>query len=50
MHQNFLQWRIKNVKEDQKLIDINSNEPPLYPFGVLVNKCSGSCNNIPYAK
>ena len=31
---------------------INSDEPSLYPYSILVNKCSGSCNNInnPYAK
>ena len=33
-------------------ININSNEPLLYPYSVLVNKCRGSCNDInnPYAK
>ena len=33
-------------------IDINNNEPVFYPFSIIVNKCSGSCNNInhPYAK
>ena len=32
-------------------ISINSNEPSFYPYSVLVNKYSGSCNNIndPYA-
>ena len=29
-----------------KIIDINNNEPTFYPFGISVNKCSGSCNNI----
>ena len=35
-----------------KVIDINSNNPILYPFSIKINKCSGSCNNInnPYAK
>ena len=33
-------------------MNINSNEPLFYPYRILVNKCSGSCNNIndPYAK
>ena len=33
-------------------ININSNEPSFYPYSILVNKCSGSCNNIndPYVK
>ena len=29
-----------------KIIDINNNEPTLYPFSISVNKCSGSYNNI----
>ena len=35
-----------------QIIDINSNEPLIYPYSVKINKCSGSCNNIndPYAK
>ena len=34
------------------MLNINSNEPLFYPDSVLVNKCSGSCNdmNNPYAK
>ena len=34
------------------IVDINSNNPILYPFSVKINKCSGNCNNIndPYAK
>ena len=34
-----------------EVINVNSNEPIFYPYSVLVNKCSGSCNNIndPYA-
>ena len=35
-----------------EIININSNEPSLYPYRIKINKCSGSCNNIndPYAK
>ena len=33
-----------------KIIDVNNNEPVFYPFSIRVNKCSGSCNNDPYAK
>ena len=35
-----------------KTVDINSNNPILYPFSIKINKCSGSCINInnPYAK
>ena len=35
-----------------EVININSNESLFYPYSILVNKCSGSCNNIndPFAK
>ena len=35
-----------------EMVNINSNKPSFYPYSILVNKCSGSCNNIndPYAK
>ena len=35
-----------------EVLNINSNETSFYPYSILVNKCSGSCNNIndPYAK
>ena len=26
-------------------ININSKETSFYPYSILVNKCSGSCNN-----
>ena len=29
-----------------KIININSNKPSFYPYSILVNKCSGSYNNI----
>ena len=34
------------------MINVNSNEPVFYPFGIKTSKCSGSCNNIndPYPK
>ena len=33
-------------------MNTNSNEPLFYPYSVLINKCSGSCNDMdnPYAK
>ena len=35
-----------------EIININSNEPLLYPCSIKIHKCSGSCNNIndPYSK
>ena len=42
----------QECKVRPETININSNEPLLYPYSVLVNKCRGSCNDInnPYAK
>ena len=44
---NNQEWKVR-----PEIININSNEPLLYPYSILVNKCSGSCNNIndPFAK
>ena len=35
-----------------EIINLNDNEPVIYPFSIKTSKCSGSCNNIndPYAK
>ena len=35
-----------------KIVDVNANEPVYYPYIVLINKFSGSCNDIndPFAK
>ena len=34
------------------IININSNKPSFYLDSIIINKCSGSCNNInsPYGK
>ena len=29
-----------------EIINVNSNEPVLYPFSIKTSKCSDSCNNI----
>ena len=36
----------KDFKKWPEIININSNEPSFYPYSILVNKCSGSCDNI----
>ena len=33
-------------KVSPEIINVNSNEPVFYPFGIKTSKCSGSCNNI----
>ena len=43
---------MEKVKIRPEIININSNEPFFYSYSILVNKCSGTCNNIndPYSK
>ena len=35
-----------------EIINLNTNEPMFYPYGIKINRCKGSCNTInnPYAK
>ena len=42
----------QECKVRPEIININSNNPMLYPFSVKINKCSGNCNNInePYTR
>ena len=42
--------QVRKVRPE--IINVNSNEPVFYPFGIKTNKCNGSCNiiNDPYAK
>ena len=42
----------QECKVRPQIINVNSNEPSFYPYSILVNKCSGSSDNIngPYAK
>ena len=35
----------QECKTRREIRNINSNEPSFYPYNILVNKCSGSCNN-----
>ena len=42
----------QECKVRPEILNININEPLVYPYSVKIDKCSGSCNNIndPYAK
>ena len=42
----------QECKVRPEIVNINSNDPILYPFNIKINKCNGNCNNIndPYAK
>ena len=35
-----------------QIVNVNGDDPVLFPFSIKISKCSGSCNNInnPYAK
>ena len=38
--------RYQECKVKSEIVNVNSNEPVFYPFGIKTSKCSGSCNNI----
>ena len=42
----------QECKIRSEIINVNTNEPILYPYSIKINKCKGSCNTIndPYAK
>ena len=48
---DFISIKNQECKTRPDVININSNNPILYPFTIKINKCSGNCNNInnPYA-
>ena len=41
----------QECKTRPQVVNINGDEPVLFPFSIKASKCSGSCNNInqPYA-
>ena len=49
---NCISMKNQECRVRPKIINVNSNEPILYPCSIKASKCSGSCNNInnPYAK
>ena len=42
----------QECKVRPQIVNVNSDEPVLFPFSIKTSKCSGSCNNIndPHAK
>ena len=42
----------QECKKRSEIINVNTNEPMLYPYSIKINKCKGCCNTIndPYAK
>ena len=49
---SFISMTNKECKVRPEIINVNSDEPVVYPFSIKTSKCSGSCNSIndPYAK
>ena len=42
----FVSMSNQECKARPAIVNININEPLFYPYSVLVNKCSGRCNDI----
>ena len=42
----------QECKTRPQVVNVNGDEPVVFPFSIETSKCSGSCNNInyPYAK
>ena len=42
----------QECKIRSEIINLNTNEPIFYPYGIKINRCKGSCNTIndPYAQ
>ena len=42
----------QECKVRPQIVNVNSEEPVIFPFSIKISKCSGNCNNIndPYAK
>ena len=47
----FISMNNQECKVRPEIINVNSNEPIVFPFSIEKSKCSGGCNNIndPYA-
>ena len=43
---NCISMKNQECKTRPRIININSNNPIFYPFGIKINKCSGNYNNI----
>ena len=49
---NCILMKNQECKTKPQVINVNSNNPIVYPFSIETSKCSGNCNNFnnPYAK
>ena len=42
----FVSMNNQECKVRPRIVNVNGNEPLLYPFSIKTSKCSGYCNNI----
>ena len=40
--------RNQRCKTRPQVVNINGDEPAVFPFSIETSKCSGNCNNINY--
>ena len=43
-----ISMRNQRCKTRPQVVNINGDEPAVFPFSIETSKCSGSCNNINY--
>ena len=49
---SFISMNNEECKARPQVVNVNGDEPVIFPFSTETTKCSGSCNNInyPYVK
>ena len=49
---SFISMNNEECKTRPQVVNVNGDEPVIFPFSTETSKCSGSCNNInyPYVK
>ena len=49
---SFISMNNEECKARPQVVNVNGDEPVIFPFSTETSKCSGSCNNInyPYVK
>ena len=43
---NCISMKNQECKARPQVINVNGNNPMIYPFSIKTSKCSGNCNNI----
>ena len=42
----YISMNNQECKVRPQIVNVDSDQPVLYPFSIKTSKCSGSCNNI----